>query len=450
MTHTEAIGKPPTPPTDARGPSFLTAPFNRRTWNELLYALIGLPLAIFGFTWAVTAVSVGAGVAPTVFGLWFLATAILSQRWLGALDRNLLGSLLGEQIAAPRPVRTARGKFDWARTRLSDPVAWRAWAYEIIRFPLAITTFAFTVAFWAAGLGGITYRIWYRYLPALYDQYGHAHHGMILFYNRTTRHGYWVDTTPRIIGLAAAGVLLFWLTPWITRGFVNLHRALGRALLGPVSMSRRVQDLEETRTRAVTAAADRLRGIERDLHDGTQARLVALAMNLGQVKEDLEVGDPRTAERARELIDQAHRQTKEALVELRDIARGIHPAILDNGLEAALASLAANAPFPVSVGVELPQRPSPTSETIAYFTIAELLTNAVKHSGALGAQIIVTALNQTLRLVVTDDGRGGALRGGGSGLAGVADRLATVDGGLHITSPIGGPTTVSATLPLRA
>lgn len=439
-------------PSAGRGrpPGFFTAPFHRRTWSELLYAFAALPVACAGFVWAVTAISLGAGLAPTFFGFWVLAGAILSMRWLGAFDRHLLGALLGERITAPRPPRRATGGFGWLRARLTDPVAWRVLAFQFVRFPLAIATFTVAVTSWSIALGGVTYWFWRPFLPAQRDYNGVYHRGTEVFSDTATGHGYWLDTPQRVAALTAVGVLFWWLTPWIVRGLAAPHRALGRALLGPVSTSRRLHDLEESRTLAVASATDRLRGIERDLHDGTQARLVALAMNLGQVKEDLEDTDPRAGERARELIARAHSQTKETLAELRGIARGIHPAILDNGLDAALASLASHAPLPVAVEVDLAERPSASSETIAYFTLAELLTNVVKHSGARSARIRVEGRDGTLRGSVADDGRGGALRGAGSGLAGVAQRLGTVDGELEIESPIGGPTVVTVTLPLRA
>lgn len=433
-------------------PAFVSAPFSRRTWAEFLYAVVGLPLCIFGFVLTVVGLSLGTGLSVIYLGLWVWAGTVLIGRGLGALDRGLLNSLLHERIATPRRPPKERGLWGRLHRRLTDPVGWRGIGFQLVRFPLAVATFAVTVTFWATTLGAMTYWAWYRYLPTQTDQTGKQHRAWAIYYNDQTRHGYWVDTPKRVAVCTIAGVVFFWLTPWIVRGFVAMIRALGRALLGPVSMGQRVRDLEESRTQAVTTATERLRGIERDLHDGTQARLVALAMNLGQVKEDLDNADAdaSAAERVRILISDMHQQTKDTLAELRDIARGIHPAILDNGLEAALASLASRAPFPVRVEVSLPQRPTPTTETITYFIAAELLTNAVKHSAAHSADIAITEEHGLVRLRVSDDGRGGALRGAGSGLEGVATRLAAVDGELELDSPVGGPTVAVATLPLRA
>ena len=440
-----------------RNPNFFTAPFARRTWAETLYSLVSLPLEVICFTLVATGISLGLGLTPTVFGVTVLAGGVLVCRWCGALNRGLQVSLLKENIAPPRPIRRREPGDGWwklLRRRIGDSAGWRAAAFSLVNLPLAILSFSMMLTFWITSLSLAAYPIYRRYLPVMYDQNGNAHHGMPygnsndLGNNHWT--GHWADTPSWIVGLSASGVALLWFTPWIIHGFVALQRALGRALLGPVSMTQRVRDLEESRTTAAAATNDRLRSIERDLHDGTQARLVALAMQLGQVKEDLQDETPEAAERVRQLVGMAHQQSKDTLVELREIARGVHPAILDSGLEAALASLAANAPFPVSVEVKLPDRPSPAAETAAYFAIAELLTNAIKHSHARAAAISLNGGKGKLTLCVADDGRGGALMGGGSGLAGVAERLAAMDGEMDIDSPVGGPTVITASLPMRA
>lgn len=438
-----------------RNPNFLTAPFARRTWAETLYGIVSLPLEVICFGLAVTGITLGIGLTPLVFGLPVLAGGVLVCRWCGALDRGLLVGLLKEDIARPRPVRRrAEGEGVWPvlRRRIGDSAGWRGLAFCVVQLPLAIASFTVVLTFWITSIAMVAYPIYLRFLPVMYDTQGNPHRGAAwntdeVGNNRWT--GHWADTTAWIWGICGAGVALLWITPWLIHGFVALQRALGRALLGPVSMSRRVRDLEESRAVAAAATNDRLRSIERDLHDGTQARLVALAMQLGQAKEDLEDATPESAARVRQLIDSAHQQSKDTLVELREIARGVHPAILDSGMEAALTSLAANAPFPVSVEVKLPDRPSPAAETAAYFMIAELLTNAIKHSNARAAAISVNGAKGRLTLCVADDGRGGALRGGGSGLAGVADRLSRMDGELDIDSPVGGPTIITASMPMK-
>jgi signal transduction histidine kinase len=443
-------GEGPAPASaPTRRVSFLSAPFSRRTYAELLYGFIGLPIAVLGFALSVAFVSLGLGTLVTFLGIFVLAFAIVLGRWLGATDRGLINGLLDGRIQKPRRFKARRsGLLGWAISRLGDPVGWRGIAYQFVRFPLAVATFCFAVTFWAYTLAGLTYWIWYRFLPAQEGHDGQEHRGASLW--NTSTSSYFLDTWPRVVVTALIGVVLLWLTPWIVHGFTSLDRLLGRALLGPVSVSQRVRELEQSRSDAVMTSNEQLRRIERDLHDGTQARLVALAMNLGQAKEDLSSDDPAAAERVRALIEGAHQQTKETLTELRDLARGIHPPILDNGLESALASLGARSPIQVNLGIDLPRRPSTTTETITYFTIAELLTNAVKHSGASAMSVRVRTRGDQIVFSVADNGRGGAVLGGGTGLDGVQRRLATVDGTLDLDSPLGGPTTVTGVLPYDA
>jgi signal transduction histidine kinase len=213
-------------------------------------------------------------------------------------------------------------------------------------------------------------------------------------------------------------------------------------------MAERVSELERTRTLAVEDSAAVLRRVERDLHDGAQMRLAALAMNLGMARDKLDGDDDATV---RELIDAAHRNAVDALADLRDLARGIHPPVLDAGLASALATLAASSAIPASVTADIPERPAPAIETIAYFCAAELIANAIKHSYANEIRMdIFTERPGRLRLEIIDDGLGGADPARGSGLAGLAQRVSTVDGQLLVSSPAGGPTTVTVLLPLKA
>jgi signal transduction histidine kinase len=210
----------------------------------------------------------------------------------------------------------------------------------------------------------------------------------------------------------------------------------------------RERELTQRRARVVDQAEARLRGIERDLHDGAQVRLAALAMTLGEIKENLE--HAADAERTISLAAAAHRNAKETLAELRDLARGIHPAVLDRGLPAALAVLAEASAVPVGVTVDLGGRPSPAIEAIAYFCAAELLANMAKHSGASRADISVSDETGRLVVSVTDDGAGQATLKPGGGLAGLVERVQTVDGLLSADSPLGGPTTMTIELPVHA
>jgi signal transduction histidine kinase len=436
-------------PAADRRVHFLNAPFRRRTYAELLYGLIGLPVAVAGFGLSVTFTAFGLGTLVTVLGIFVLAFTVTLGRWLGALNRGLINGLLHGRIQPPRRFSASRrGLFGWAVSRLADPVGWRGVAYQVVRLPLAVATFAVTAVFWCYTLGAVSYWVWYRFLPQQKGYDGRMHRGLAIW-NSTTS-GYFLDTAPRVLVTALVGFVLLWLAPWIVHGFTSLDRLLGRALLSPVSTSQRVRELEQTRSDAVASSNEQLRRIERDLHDGTQARLVALAMSLGQAKEDLNSNDPAAAERLRTLIEGAHQQTKETLTELRDLARGIHPPILDNGLESALISLGARSPIRVNLAIDLPGRPSTTAETITYFSIAELLTNAVKHSTASAISVRVRRRGDELVFSVADNGRGGAVLGGGSGLDGVQRRLATVDGTLDLDSPLGGPTSITGVLPFGA
>jgi signal transduction histidine kinase len=214
----------------------------------------------------------------------------------------------------------------------------------------------------------------------------------------------------------------------------------------------RARELQERRARAVDESAARLRRIERDLHDGAQVRLTALAMTLGEINEGLEAAElgPGEADRVRLLAGAAHRSAKQALTELRDLAHGIHPPVLDRGLGAALSALAEASPIPVRVNVDVAARPSPAIEAIAYFCAAELLANAAKHSGADHATVAVTGREENLAMTVADNGAGQARLVPGGGLAGLRERVQTVDGRLGIDSPPGGPTIVTIELPGHA
>jgi signal transduction histidine kinase len=235
--------------------------------------------------------------------------------------------------------------------------------------------------------------------------------------------------------------------PFVARGLANADRAMVRGLLSPSDeLERRIAELESDRGVVVDTAAADLRRIERDLHDGAQARLVNLAMGLGLAKEKL-LEDP---DAAAVMVEEAHGEVKLALQELRDLARGIHPAVLtDRGLDAALSAVASRCTVPVKVTVDLAARPVAAIEGIAYFTVSELLQNVSKHSGARSASVDVWRADDRLLIQVRDDGRGGARLDGGTGMRGLADRLGAVDGLFVVDSPAGGPTAVTAELPWR-
>jgi signal transduction histidine kinase len=259
--------------------------------------------------------------------------------------------------------------------------------------------------------------------------------------------GLWV----LFLGVILCAYGFWWGAALIAVGALELWVAY-HLLLAP--LPRRVRELEQTRAQAVDDSAARLRQIERDLHDGAQAQMVAVTMKLGLAMKKLGRmvdGTGQTdLDRVLDLVAAAHRGSKEAVAELRDLARGIHPPVLDNGLGAALTTLAARSDLPVELAIDLPERPSAAIETIAYFCAAELLTNVTKHSGARQATLEAAHGPGLLRMRVSDDGCGGARIEDRGGLAGLAERIRTVDGRLQVSSPPGGPTAVTIELPSHA
>ncbi|MFE1772502.1 sensor histidine kinase [Streptomyces sp. NPDC059008] len=378
---------------DGASPPPPRAPLGKATWQEIAYLLANFPLGVVAFAVVVVWLTLGLGLSVTVIGLPLLATGLMACRQYGRLERARARALLGVRVEEPSPLRAREsGFFPWLWTRLKDPVAWRHALFAFIRLPWALLTFA--VVFVSLFVG------W----PAL---------------------------------------------PWVARWLSNVDRAMVRGLLSPSDeLERRIAELESDRVTVTDTAAADLRRIERDLHDGAQARLVALAMGLGLAKEKLLEG--QADETVAAMVEEAHGEVKLALQELRDLARGIHPAILtDRGLGPALASLAGRCTVPATTSVDLAERPAPAIEGIAYFTVSELLQNVSKHSAARRASVEVWRAEDRLLIQVVDDGRGGARLDGGSGMAGLAERLGSVDGLFVLDSPVGGPTRVTAELPWR-
>jgi len=427
------------------------APFTQRAWAELGYCLAGVPLGIVGFVVIVVLLAIGtaltATLVGTVPGLLLLVATLGAVRGLGAVHRRLAGWLLGARVPASPPFRPGRGPLGRLGARLRDASSWRALAYVLVKVPVSLLG-CYAAILWGAGLINMTYPIWWggfrnhppgtqlRPVPVI----------TVLPMGKfqvATYAGTFVA-----LGVGAATVLL---APWVTRAVVAADGWLVRGLLGPGALTERVRALEETRALAVDDSAAMLRRLERDLHDGTQARLVALTMSLGMAREKLgDGGQPLDADRARELVASAQETATEAIVELRDLARGIHPPVLDGGLADALETLVARSAVGVELTVDIPVRPTAAIETIAYFCAAELLANVIKHSAARRAAVQAAQRDGVLRLRVADDGVGGARPGAGSGLDGLAQRVRTVDGSLAISSPDGGPTVITVELPLHA
>ncbi|NUP43913.1 MAG: sensor histidine kinase [Streptomyces sp.] len=434
----------PAPEADAhRVPHLLRAPFERRTWREFGYALLNLPMAITGFVWTVTMLSVSAGLLVTFVGLPLLVLALLGCRAIGRVERARARSLLLLEVDEPGPVRTkGTGFLSRTGSQIASGVNWRHAVYMLVHFPWGIVTFTVSISFLTYGWGLLTYPLWRWVFPVYFGQ-----DGLQVYGSGDGHHGWWLHTPADMLLCVVVGGLLVLLSPWLIRGMAHVDRMLVYGLLGPSRLDDRVTELESDRGAVFDTAAADLRRIERDLHDGAQARLVALAMDLGLAKEKL-LEDPSAGAA---MVEEAHGEVKIALQELRDLARGIHPAILtDRGLGPALSAVAARCTVPVAVTVDLPARPVPAIEGIAYFTVSELLQNVSKHSGASRATVDVWQVEDRLMLHVSDNGRGGADLAAGSGLAGLAERLDSVDGVLAVDSPSGGPTRITAELPWRA
>ncbi|MGH2717709.1 MAG: sensor histidine kinase [Actinomycetota bacterium] len=433
------------------GLAALRAPLSDRARRELAWCLVALAIgavevALFGFLVAPdTAVSVTRAIVVAAIGATLLVAAG-AARGIGTAFRRLAAGLLGSSIPAP-PALAGGTWLARARFRLREGAGWRALGYLALKFPLAALEF-YALLYWV-GLANVTYPLWWRLFR------NHPPGSILRPVPFVTPLGvFQIRTYPGTFLVFAVGVAMLLAAPWVTRGVVAVDRWLLRRVLSPGRLAERVQRLEQARAQVVEDSAVRLRRIERDLHDGAQVQLAALAMTLGQAKEKLEheSGVPYDPAGALELIGTAHRHAKEVMAELRDLARGIHPPSLDLGLDAALATLAARSAVPATLQVDLPGRPAPAIEAIAYFSAAELLANVAKHSRARHAWVEVgvevAAAGGRLRLAVTDDGGGGARLRPGGGLAGLADRARAVDGSLSLSSPGGGPTVVTVELPL--
>ncbi|MGW6455331.1 sensor histidine kinase [Streptomyces sp. NPDC055078] len=422
-------------------PSPLRAPFEGRTWREFGYLMLNLPISIIMFTFAVVMVSLGAGLLITFLGIPILALGLAGIRLFGALERARARMLLDHTVDRPEPIHArTTGLMSWVGAVLKSGVSWRHLLYALLHFPWAVAAFTVSLTCWITGWSLLTYPLWQWTLPTYGDQPG------MQIYGDSSGDAFYLDTPFEIAATSAVGLATVLASAWLIRGLVYVDRVLVSGLLGPSSLANRVVELESDRGVVVDTAAADLRRIERDLHDGAQARLVALAMDLGLAKEKL-IEDPDGAAR---MVDEAHGEVKVALQELRDLARGIHPAVLtDRGLDAALSAVASRCTVPVTVEVDLSERPAAAIEGIAYFTVSELLQNVSKHARATRASVDVWRSDGRLMLQVSDNGAGGADPTAGSGLAGLAERLGAVDGILAIDSPVGGPTRMTAELPWR-
>ena len=406
-----------------------------RTLTATIYLLLSM---FVGLTWHVilaVGLTVGVGTLIIWVGVFVLALTLLAWRGGAWLERRWVGAMLGVQI--PDPYRPLPDGSLWRRARVlaGDPATWKDLAYLVVLFPLGLIWFVVTTTVWTLALGLLTAPLWY-WIPA---------DGAVALFEDGDRSILVLDTLPEAILAGVVGAALCVAAAWVVRGMAIAHGAVALALLGPSQnqLQARVEALQASRDRAVDSAEAERRRIERDLHDGAQQRLVALAMDLGMARAKLET-DPAAATA---LVGEAHEEAKRALAELRDLARGIHPAVLaDRGLDAAISALAARSPVPVGVDVATGRLPDPV-ESAAYFVVAEAMTNAAKHAQAAEISVRIARHRDLLIVEVIDDGAGGADPARGTGLRGLADRVAAVDGHLTVTSPPGGPTVIRAELP---
>jgi signal transduction histidine kinase len=391
-------------------------------WSSAADLAIDGILGVVWFTVLATLLPTGIGLIP-VFGVGILLLWVVVRLAEGIrfVERRRAEALHGIVITAPSAGRrsTNTGFAGWLGQVLLDtfsPALWKGLLHNLLSLALG-------TVFWVL-------------LQTAVELLVGAQRGAAAL-------------VPPGLLTALAGVLALAVLVAYTYGAGLLDRELSRVLLGAsrtAALEERVDVLQGARQGAVDAAATERQRIERDLHDGVQPRLVSVAMTLGMVRAKLD-SDP---EGARALLDEAHRETKESITDLRHLARGIHPAVLaDRGLDAALSAVAEHCTVPTTVRVDLPTRPSKETEAMLYFAVSEALTNVSKHSRASGCSVSVTKTEAGVRAVVFDNGAGGAAagRGGGVGLSGMSDRVRAAGGTLTVESPAGGPTILTVEAP---
>ena len=405
-----------------------------QTWWGLVHLLLDLPIGIATFTTMVVLLAMSVGFLIVLpLAIPFIWGVFIVGRIIGHVERSRHATLLGLRLTDPVP-RLVGGSW-WRRLweRLRSPARWREIGYAVLRLPLGVLTSTVALVAWCGSVALILLPLYAGHLPG-----GNAKFGL---FEVGPGAGAWLGTLVGVVGLVLVA-------PWATVVLVRLDGAAARLLLAAKSedeFGERIVRLETSRLAAVDSAEAERRRIERDLHDGAQQRLVALAMGLGTARQRLET-DP---EDGRRLVAEAHEEAKAALKELRDLVRGIHPVILeDRGLDAALSAVVARSPVPVTLDVDIQQRPSAATESTAYFVVTEALTNVARHSQATEAHVTVARVGNRLVIEVRDNGVGGADADKGSGLTGLRNRILAHDGGsMELVSPVGGPTTLLVEVP---
>ncbi|MFG3342430.1 sensor histidine kinase [Glycomyces sp. NPDC048151] len=393
------------------------------TWRSLMHLVTGAVVGVAGGVAIFALVVVGvAGFFTIVLPVIAAGTLLVVSGALTWVQRSRHSAFLDAEWPpgpSAQPVTFAPREL-WAIVK--SPKTWRQFSYHVIAGCSAFLVAAVAVSAWTMGPA-------MAFAPLFGQRSG-----------LEARH--WI--------LCGVGIVVTFAAPWITQGLAALDGLLARILLGnsrTEALEARVTDLAASRNSTVDAADAERRRIERDLHDGAQQRLTSLAMNLGIARATLS-DMPEEGARA---IAEAHEEAKQVLTDLRDLVRGLHPAVLeDRGLDAALSAVAARSPVPVRVRVDMDRRVARDVEAVAYFVVSEALTNVARHSEAAHAAVEVSLEDGQLRLRIADDGRGGADPQGGTGLQGLRDRVRSVDGAFHISSPLGGPTVIEAELPCES
>jgi signal transduction histidine kinase len=417
-------------------------PWSPRSWGQALYLAGAIPAMLLGMSIPLIRVLIAGrwsvlwhGLAASLWLLWllllFLLVPVLTQ-----IHWHRLRATAGIDIP-PQPQIQDRLTMQGLVRAARSQATWRQLGYHVLAGPALAAAAMAAIGTWLAALLCASEYLWAAALPP------------DAMFRRATYPAGQVNLPnigPVGVWLTLAGVAGLFVAPWLTAGVAALDARAARTLLGPSraeELEHRVEHLTQTRAGVVDAADAERRRLERDLHDGTQQRLVSLAINLGMARVNA-----TTTEQAQQALAQAHEEAKAALSELRDLIRGLHPAVLeDRGLDAALSGVAARMPIPVRLTVDLPRRPAPVIEAVAYFVVSEGLANIAKHAQASQAEVVVQRAGDRLHIIVSDDGVGGADPARGTGLAGLARRAESVDGTFDVHSPPGGPTLLSVDLP---
>jgi signal transduction histidine kinase len=412
----------------------LLRPWRRaQTWWSLTFVLLDIFVGICTFTTVIVLAALSVGLLITFpLAIPFIWLLFVSARLLASVERSRFAALLDVRLDDPIGPLTAESRWGRLVERVRSGARWREILYHLLLLPVGVLTTFVAISVWCGSAALIVLPLYVSHLPG-----GTAKFGL-----------FEVGPGAGAAGASLAGIAgLVLLAPWATVALAGVDVAIGRRLLAPRpkdQLGERVEALETSRAAAVDSAEAERRRIERDLHDGAQQRLVSLAMGLGAARQRLE----EDHDAGRRMVAEAHEDAKAALKELRDLVRGIHPVILeDRGLDAALSAIVARAPVPVTLDVNVAERPSPAVESTAYFVVAEALTNIAKHAEARSAAVTIERAGDRLVVEVRDDGRGGADPARGTGLAGLRNRVTGLGGTMHVVSPVGGPTTLLVEIP---